>query len=209
MIVMRIMKALLIGLVGCVSFSALAADVAAGKSAYMVCATCHAADAGGNQSMNAPRLAGQLGWYLKRQLLAFKDGIRGTAAGDIYGQQMRPMAMTLPNDAAIDNVIAYIDTLKAPPPAATVQGDANAGKQLYVACAACHGANGAGNEQVNAPRLAEQDDWYLVRQLKHYQSGARGSNPKDVYGAQMKPMAGMLADDQAIDNVVAYIRSLK
>ncbi|HIA33474.1 MAG TPA: cytochrome C, partial [Candidatus Lambdaproteobacteria bacterium] len=31
---------------------------------------------------------------------------------DSYGQQMRPMAMTLPNDAAINNIAAYISTLK-------------------------------------------------------------------------------------------------
>jgi cytochrome c oxidase subunit II len=191
-----------------VAISANAADVAAGKASYSVCATCHGPTGAGNQAMNAPRIAGQFDWYLKRQLLNFKDGIRG-GAGDIYGAQMRPMAMTLTSDAAIDNVVAYIAALTAPPPAATVQGEASVGKQLYATCAACHGQKGEGNPALNAPKLADQDDWYLVRQLRNYKSGVRGSHPKDALGAQMKPMAAMLANDQAIDNVVVYIGSLK
>jgi cytochrome c oxidase subunit 2 len=117
--------------------------------------------------------------------------------------------MTLANDLAIDNVVAYIGTLTAPAPAATVQGDAAAGKQLYATCAACHGPKAEGNVALNSPRLTDQDDWYLVRALQDFKKGIRGSNPKDTYGAQMKPMAAMLANDQAINNVVVYIRSLK
>ena len=111
-------------------------------------------------------------------------------------------AMTLTSDAAVDNVVAYIGTLTAPAAAATVQGDAAAGKALYATCATCHGPKGEGNVALNAPRLADQDDWYLVRQLQNYKKGIRGANPKDAYGAQMKPMAAMLADDAAINNVV-------
>jgi cytochrome c oxidase subunit 2 len=192
-----------------ISVAVHAADLAAGKALFAPCAACHGANAGGNQALNAPRTAGQATWYVKRQLQAFKDGIRGTAPGDTYGAQMRPMAMALANEAAIDNVAAYIATLSAPVPPVTVKGDVIAGKQLYTTCAACHGAKAEGNQALNAPKLADQDDWYLVRQLKSFKSGVRGSNPKDMFGMQMKPMAATLANDQAIDNVVAYIRSLK
>jgi cytochrome c oxidase subunit 2 len=207
---MRLMIGILLGWL-CISISvaARAADPVAGKAAYAVCSTCHGPDAAGSKALNAPRTAGQYGWYLKRQIQAFKDGVRGTAPGDIYGAQMRPMAMTLANEAAIDNVIAYIGTLTAPISPVTVTGDAVAGKQLYSTCAACHGPKGEGNTQLNAPRLADQNDWYLVRELQNFKSGVRGSDPKDLYGAQMKPMAAMLANDQAISNVVVYIRSMK
>jgi cytochrome c oxidase subunit 2 len=57
--------------------------------------------------------------------------------------------------------------------------------------------------------LAGQQDWYLVRQLQNYKSGIRGSQPKDTYGVQMKPMASMLANDAAMNDVVAYIDTLK
>ena len=88
-----------------------AADVAAGKAAYMTCMACHGANGEGNVAMNAPRIAGQEPWYLSRQLAAYRAGHRGTAAGDMFGMQMRPMAMTLATDEDIENVVAYIGTL--------------------------------------------------------------------------------------------------
>jgi cytochrome c oxidase subunit 2 len=44
--------------------------------------------------------------------------------------------------------------------------------------------------------------------LHLFKSGARGTQEKDVYGKTMAPMAATLADDAAIANVVAYIRTL-
>ena len=83
-----------------------------GKALYAVCVSCHGTDGAGNKALNAPRIAGQQVWYVKRQLAAFKSGIRGTHSEDTYGMQMRPMSMTLPDDKAIENVAAYISTLK-------------------------------------------------------------------------------------------------
>ncbi|MFM7120550.1 MAG: c-type cytochrome, partial [Gammaproteobacteria bacterium] len=62
---------------------------------------------------------------------------------------------------------------------------------------------------LGGPRLAGQDDWYLVRQIQNYQKGLRGYDPKDTYGAQMKPMAATLANPETLNNVVAYINSLR
>ena len=36
-------------------------------------------------SMNAPKIAGQSAWYLKRQIMNYKKGLRGTHADDTYG----------------------------------------------------------------------------------------------------------------------------
>ncbi|HWY94198.1 MAG TPA: c-type cytochrome, partial [Steroidobacteraceae bacterium] len=57
--------------------AAAAGDVAAGQASYAVCSACHGAQAEGNPQLNAPKLAGQAGWYLTRQLQDFKLGIRG------------------------------------------------------------------------------------------------------------------------------------
>jgi len=186
-----------------------AADAAAGKTAYAVCAACHGPQGEGNPAMNAPRLAGQEGWYIKRQLEHFRAGLRGTAPGDTNGMQMKPMAMAVSDPVAVDNLIAFIATFPDKPNAATVQGDAAAGKAAYGVCAACHGADGKGNEQLGGPRLAGQDDWYLVRQIQGYQKGLRGYDPKDTFGQQMKPMAATLASEKAINDVVAYINTLR
>ena len=88
-----------------------AGDAKKGKALYAVCSSCHGADGMGVKAQNAPRLAGMSDWYLKRQIDNFKKGIRGTHKGDTYGALMRPMAMTLASDQAVDDVVAYILTL--------------------------------------------------------------------------------------------------
>lgn len=92
---------------------------------------------------------------------------------------------------------------------ALAAGDAAKGKSLFVTCQACHGANAEGNKALNAPALAGMEDWYVERQLKNFKAGIRGADPKDTYGIQMRPMAMILPDDQAIADVAAYLASLK
>lgn len=91
---------------------------------------------------------------------------------------------------------------------AEIAGDANAGMALYAVCASCHGAQGEGKRELNAPKLSGQASWYLVRALKDYKRGLRGSNEQDIYAKQMTPFAATLTDDAAIRNVVAYIATL-
>lgn len=88
-------------------------------------------------------------------------------------------------------------------------GDADRGKALFAVCATCHGPDAKGMEAMNAPALAGREEWYLVRQLKNFKSGVRGTTPGDIYGMQMAPMAQVLANDQAIEDVAAYLTSLK
>jgi cytochrome c oxidase subunit 2 len=183
-------------------------NATAGKPLYAVCSSCHGMQAEGNPALHAPKLSGQGDWYLKRQLKYFKNGARGTHDKDVFGKMMAPMAATLSDDAAIDNVIAYIKTLPDNPAPATVTGNAKKGQKTYVTCGACHGADGRGIQAMNAPRLAGMSDWYLVTQLKNYQQGIRGAHPKDMYGNQMAMMAAILADDLAINDLVSHTNSL-
>jgi cytochrome c oxidase subunit 2 len=182
-------------------------DPAAGQPLYAVCAACHGAQGEGNPALNAPKLAGQGAWYLKRQLLQFKQGARGTHDKDTFGKVMAPMVATLVDDTAIDNVAAYIKTLPDKPAAAMVKGNARNGQQRYLTCGTCHGSDGRGIEATNAPRLKGMSDWYMVTQLKNFRGGIRGAHPQDLYGSQMALMAAILNDDQAINDVVAYINS--
>jgi cytochrome c oxidase subunit 2 len=186
-----------------------AGNAAAGKPLYAVCAACHGSQAEGNPALHAPKLSGQGDWYLKRQLKYFKNGARGTHDKDVFGKMMAPMAATLGDDAAIDNVVAYIKTLPDNPAPRTVTKTTTNAQKLYVTCGACHGADGRGMQATNAPRLAGMSDWYLVTQLKNFKQGIRGAHPKDMYGPQMASMAAILADDQATSDLVAYINSLR
>lgn len=87
--------------------------------------------------------------------------------------------------------------------------DVNHGKQLYMTCAACHGATGAGNEALGAPPIGGMPAWYTARQLNNFKTGVRGGDPKDTFGKQMAPMAMTLATDQDVADVAAYVETLK
>lgn len=97
----------------------------------------------------------------------------------------------------------YAETISHKP-----QPDLVAGQALYQTCSACHGADGQGIQALNSPKLSGQEEWYLKRQLHYFKSGVRGTADNDVYGKQMAPMAAILADDKAINDVVGYITSL-
>lgn len=184
------------------------ADPNAGAAQYAVCAACHGAGGEGNPALNAPRLAGQEAWYLRRQLHAFRDGLRGTHERDTYGAQMKPFAAMLADDTAIRNVAAYVEALPGEGRQATVSGDADRGRRLYGTCASCHGNEGQGIWALNAPRLADMSDWYLVRQLQNFQHGVRGTHRQDFYGWQMATFADALKNERSINDVVAYINTL-
>lgn len=89
-----------------------AGDAARGERLYAVCSTCHGPSGEGMEAMSAPALAGREAWYLVRQIENFKNGVRGTNAGDTFGMMMAPMAQTLPDKQAIEDVAAYLANLK-------------------------------------------------------------------------------------------------
>ena len=189
-----------------VTSSAAEAD---GATLYVnYCQQCHGVDGEGNAGVGAPSIAGLPEWYVDRQLHKFYDGVRGTHFDDIMGMKMRPMARTLTNDGQRDRVSAYVAEMKVGRQLATLDGDVEKGKASYATCAACHQANGMGNEALNAPPIAYADDWYMLTQLKHFKGGVRGADPRDIEGAQMAPMSRTLADEQAMKDVIAYVRSL-
>ena len=82
-----------------------------GKIYFATCVQCHGANARGVLDEFGPPLAGSSDWYLLTQLQNFKAGRRGTAEGDVTGAKMRPFSMTLPNEQAMKDVIAYINSL--------------------------------------------------------------------------------------------------
>jgi len=205
----RSAAALAAALLACFAASDARAADARGKQLYVNCIACHGPEAEGNQMLNAPALAGLSEQHIVLQLQKFKQDIRGAHVDDATGMMMLPMAKVLRSEEEQKAVAAYIASLEAPTPEPTVEGgDPERGKALYAACAACHGPNAQGNDALNAPNLANQRDWYLVSQLKKFKEGIRGTHPEDITGAQMRPMAMTLADEQAIKDVVAYIRAL-
>lgn len=88
--------------------------------------------------------------------------------------------------------------LAAAPHTAVAGGDADAGKELSVTCAACHGADGNSTIETN-PKLAGQYQSYLEQALSEYRSGARTN-------AIMAGFAAALSD-QDIKDLAAYFSS--
>ncbi len=86
-------------------------NAARGADHYVSCGACHGARAQGNHALQAPRLAGQDDWYLKRQLENFRNGVRGAHQEDSYGHQMVLMARSLQNEQSVNDLLAYLNTL--------------------------------------------------------------------------------------------------
>ena len=175
---------------------------AAEKSDLSYCTVCHGAHGNGNPAIHAPKIAGMEPWYIRRQLESFRDGARGTHPDDAAGHEMQPVGVRLRDAAGIDEAISYVATFEPKAPPVTIEGDATRGRSLYVTCQTCHGAKGEGNQPLGAPALAARTDWYLVTQLQNFKSGVREN-------AQMRAIAATLPDQQSIDDVVAYINTLR
>jgi cytochrome c oxidase subunit 2 len=62
---------------------------------------------------------------------------------------------------------------------------------------------------VNAPQLTGLEGWYLSSQIKNFRDGIRGRHSDDLYGLQMGLVSNTMTDDQAIEDMVAYIMTLE
>lgn len=179
-----------------------------GAARYDQCAPCHGAKGEGKPELAAPPIGGLPRWYVEAQLDKFRIGARGAHLDDTAGLRMRTMALTLPAEREVQVVAHYVSSLPhAPAAPAVTGGDAARGKAAFAACTSCHGANGAGNPQLNAPPIAGQADWYVATQLANFKRGVRGANPKDTTGATMKAMAVGL-DDQQIKDLATFVASM-
>ena len=137
-----------------------------------------------------------------------KPEMPGVPLDDLIGMEMRPQAAALDEKqreaaaAFVASVPVRTGTLRV-----TVTADAARGASLYPSCSACHGERGEGNATLQAPRLAGQSDWYLVRQLDKYRAGSRGYVPEDIQGMQMRAAAAVLVSPEDVRDLVAYINS--
>jgi cytochrome c553 len=180
-----------------------------GQEVFETCVPCHNSDGSGNPSVGAPNIAGMKEWYVEREIEKFRTGVRGMYFNDVEGMRMRPMALSLTSEDDVKAVAHYVENLPPVWHSSSLPGDPKAGETLYATCGTCHGENGAGNQDLGAPRIAGVDDWYLATELRKFKSGVRGASPKDREGRLMRPMARGLADEDAVRNVVAYVETLK
>jgi len=79
----------------------------------------------------------------------------------------------------------------------------SAGREKFVQCATCHGADGRSTVVPQYPKIGGQSAPYVVIALKAYRDGRR----QGTYAAMMAAAAKPLSDDE-IENLAAYIESL-
>ena len=87
-------------------------DATKGLGYYAICSACHGPDGSGNPGMGAPPLTGLNDWYLLSSIQKYKKSVRGSLPGDTLGPAMIGMVATLPDDAAVLDVIAHIRSLQ-------------------------------------------------------------------------------------------------
>ncbi|MDP1766149.1 MAG: c-type cytochrome [Methylotenera sp.] len=166
-----------------------------------VCAACHGTDGNSAITLN-PKLAGQHPEYLVKQLAEFKSGKRVNAV-------MSGMAAMLSDDE-MKNVAAYFSAQSLKLGQAKTNGKGSLGEKIYrggvaatniPACAACHGATGAGIPK-QFPRLAGQHTDYTLTQMRSFRTGERANAPMMMAIATKMTDAEMAA-------VADYIQGLR
>jgi len=188
---------------------AAGADAARGQSiANKVCAACHGADGNSPTSVN-PKLASQIPEYLQKQLANFKPaaGKRAERENPIMGGMVAGLSAEDMRDVA-----AYYATRQAKPGVVRNRDAFALGRKIWrggdltkglPACAACHGASGAGLP-AQYPRLAGQYAEYTEAQLKAFRSGERRNDANKV----MQAVAARMSDPE-IRAVADYIAGLR
>ena len=109
------------------------------------CAQCHGSDAKGSRGF--PNLTDSDWLYGGNP-----EKIHETIAGGRIGM-MPPMAAALGTEEDVKNVANYVLSLSGSSHDAARAG---LGKEKFAVCAACHGADGKGNQDIGAPNLSDK-----------------------------------------------------
>lgn len=169
--------------------------------AQNVCAACHGADGNSTISLN-PKLAGQHPEYLLKQLTNFKEGKRANAV-------MAGMVANLGKED-MQSLAKYYADQKQTLGKAKSNGSGSLGEKIYrggiaatgvPACAACHGANGAGIPK-QYPRLSGQHADYALQQLRTFRTAERANAP------MMMTIAAKMTDAE-MQAVTDYMQGLR
>lgn len=108
------------------------------------CAACHGSDAKGSRGF--PNLTDN-DWLHGGSPEKIMETINNGRMG-----MMPPMAAAVGGEEDVKNVANYVLSLSG---SIHDSGRANAGKEKFVVCAACHGIEGKGNQAIGAPNLSD------------------------------------------------------
>jgi cytochrome c553 len=178
------------------------------EAKIVYCQNCHGALGQGYHGYYPiPRIAGQQTEYFENQLRAYVEHRR---RNNIMFNVARVLSPSM-RAALATNFRAFNPRPLSDAP----RGLVARGEQIFqngvpeanvAACAACHGPDATGSEQI--PRLAGQLYPYVVKVLANW-SKERGQNPSNPDTSTiMRPVAHSLTKPQ-IEAVAAYVNHLK
>ncbi len=174
-------------------------DPVAGKDKSQLCQGCHGEEGISIEGL-IPKLAGQYGKYIAKELRNYQAGTRSH-------QIMNAMAATISDDDLAD-IAAYF----ASRPKMKGAGSNNElGKKLFlngdlsrtmVACINCHGVNGKGLTPNTSmfPVIGGQQKDYLRLQLVNFRKGDRTNSPNGI----MNRITQKLTDAE-LDALAEYV----
>lgn len=184
-------------------------DAAAGQTKAAMCGACHGMD-GNSPAPTFPKLAGQSGKYLLKQMQDIKSGVRPVAmmAGQLDGSSDQDMA----------DIAAYFSGQQVSAGVANA-AVAEKGEGIFragikdrgvAACSGCHSPTGQGNGPAGFPALAGQHAAYISSQLKAFRLGAEDPSGRVNDGETriMRDIAFKLSDKE-IDAVANFASGLK
>ncbi len=157
-------------------------DPAAGEPLTAICGSCHG-DRGVSQDPMIPNLAGQEPTYLVNAITAYRDNERSHE--DMVTDQ---------TDEEIGNIAAFYSVQAA----GSVTGTGEETTAVIAKCERCHGQP-AGQSTMIVPALRGQKQEYLLRVMKQYRDGERGSS------MMHKMSAGY--SDELLEEISAYYAS--
>jgi cytochrome c553 len=177
-------------------------DPVAGKEKSQLCQGCHG-EVGISLEGMAPKLAGQYGKYISKQLRNFQSGTR-------VHQIMSDIAATVSDDDLAD-ISAYFASQEK------MKGNGSNNKvgedlflhgdmsRMMVACVNCHGTNGKGKSPGNPvfPVIGGQHKDYLQGQLLNFRAGDRSNSP----GGVMNIITQKLTDAE-LEALAEYVSGL-
>ncbi len=168
------------------------------------CRICHSTV----EMQRGPMLEGLPSWYVLAQLEKFRKGVRGKDPDNKSEWLMGSAIQQFSQTNAWSNLAQWISRQPPTPGPRVIRGDREKGRQLYAACASCHGALGEGQAQLGGPPLNVQEDWYLREQMVKFKQGARGHHQADLGGIIMREAAQGL-EKSDIDDLVAFLGHLR
>ena len=151
----------------------------AGLDKSLLCQGCHGEEGNSLEGL-VPKLAGQYGIYISKQLRNYQAGTR-------THQIMNAMAATI-SDEDLADIAAYFSSRKK---MHGNQVDNEVGRKIFtkgdisrtiVACINCHGVSGKGLTPKTAmfPVIGGQQKDYIRKQLINFRSGDRSNSPNGI-----------------------------